>query len=240
MIGVALVVAAAVADVVPGVVVGLLAYAAGVGVVVEDAAERRVLGDAEALVLEEAAERMTGEKAVFIAAGRTDAGVHATGQVAHLVLARDWPADTVRDALNAHLQLARETVTILGATVVAEEFDARFSATGRHYLYRILNRRSPPALERHRVWWVARSLDHEAMHDAAQVLVRGGLRRGAGRLQVLHVARQAGRVRQQVKQADFSAQPIAEFRDHFGDLARQRQLAALAGGRAALVVLSKL
>ena len=121
--------------------------------------------------IEQAVKSFCGEEASLRGAGRTDAGVHATGQVAHLDLARDWPADTVRDALNAHLQLARETVTILGAMVVAEEFDARFSATGRHYLYRILNRRAPPALERHRVWWVARSLEHEAMHDAARMLV---------------------------------------------------------------------
>jgi tRNA pseudouridine38-40 synthase len=97
--------------------------------------------------------------------------VHATGQVAHLDLARDWAADTVRDALNAHLGLAKEAVAILAAAPVDDAFDARFSATGRHYLYRILNRRAPPALEKNRAWWVPKPLDAAAMHEAAQQLV---------------------------------------------------------------------
>ncbi|MCB1490133.1 MAG: tRNA pseudouridine(38-40) synthase TruA, partial [Bauldia sp.] len=102
-------------------------------------------------------------------AGRTDAGVHALGQVAHLDLAREWPADTVRDALNAHLK--PEPVAILSAEPVAETFDARFSAIARHYLYRITDRRAPPALERDRVWWVSVGLDAAAMHDAARALL---------------------------------------------------------------------
>ena len=80
-------------------------------------------------------------------AGRTDAGVHAAGQVAHLDLTRDWPVDTVRDAINAHLRLAGEAVSVTAAAKAADDFDARFSATARHYLYRILNRRAWPALE---------------------------------------------------------------------------------------------
>ena len=121
--------------------------------------------------IEQAVQAFCGEAISLRGAGRTDAGVHATGQVAHLDLARDWAADTVRDALNAHLGLAKEAVAILAATPVDETFDARFSATGRHYLYRILNRRAPPALEKNRAWWVPKPLDAAAMHEAAQELV---------------------------------------------------------------------
>jgi tRNA pseudouridine38-40 synthase len=95
--------------------------------------------------------------------------VHALGQVAHVELTRDWPADVVREALNAHLR--PDPVVVLAAARVAGDFDARFSAIGRHYLYRILNRRPPPVLDRNRVWHVARPLDAGAMHEAAQALV---------------------------------------------------------------------
>jgi len=121
--------------------------------------------------LEQAVKGFCGEDVTIRGAGRTDAGVHATGQVAHLDLAKAWPDDTVRDAVNAHMQMAGETVSVLAASVVADDFDARFSAVGRHYLYRIVNRRSPLALETKKAWWVARSLDADAMHEAAQVLV---------------------------------------------------------------------
>ena len=121
--------------------------------------------------IEQAVFRFSAEEVSLRGAGRTDAGVHAAGQVAHLDLTRDWPADTVRDALNAHLRMARETVSVVSVSLASEEFDARFSATARHYLYRILNRRASPALEKHRVWWVARKLSAEAMHEAAQTLV---------------------------------------------------------------------
>jgi tRNA pseudouridine38-40 synthase len=121
--------------------------------------------------LEQAIKNFCGETVSLRAAGRTDAGVHATAQVAHVDLAREWRADTVRDALNAHLQMAGDLVSILSASIVAPEFDARFSATGRRYLYRILNRRAPPALEKGRVWWVPKQLDAEAMQQAAQRLV---------------------------------------------------------------------
>ena len=104
-------------------------------------------------------------------AGRTDAGVHAAGQVAHLDLTKDWPDDTVRDAINAHLRLAGEAVSVTAATKVSDDFDARFSATARHYLYRILNRRAWPALEKNRAWWAPAPLDAGAMHEAAQHLV---------------------------------------------------------------------
>lgn len=121
--------------------------------------------------IEQAILSFCGEAISLRGAGRTDAGVHATGQVAHVDLSRDWPDDTVRDALNAHLGLAKEAVAIIAAAVVPDAFDARFSATGRHYLYRILNRRAPPALERNRAWWVPKRLDAAAMHAAAQELV---------------------------------------------------------------------
>jgi tRNA pseudouridine38-40 synthase len=102
-------------------------------------------------------------------AGRTDAGVHATGQVAHVDLGKAWDTDTVRDAINAHLR--PHPVAVLAAEVVAADFDARFSATRRHYLYRIVNRRADLALDRGHAWRIGRPLDAAAMHLAAQRLV---------------------------------------------------------------------
>lgn len=119
--------------------------------------------------IEHAAEAFSGESVTLFGAGRTDSGVHATGQVAHIDLARDWPAKTVRDAINAHL--VRDPIVILHADVVTEEFHARFSATGRRYLYRILNRATPPALDRGRVFWIKKPLDLEAINDAAAMLI---------------------------------------------------------------------
>jgi tRNA pseudouridine38-40 synthase len=121
--------------------------------------------------IEQAIFAFCAETITLRGAGRTDAGVHATGQVAHVDLARDWPDDTVRDAVNAHLQIAGERVAIIAAARVADDFDARFSATARHYLYRIVNRRAPLALERGHAWWVARPLDADAMHAAAQAIL---------------------------------------------------------------------
>jgi len=120
-------------------------------------------------VLEEAALRLCGEETLVQGAGRTDAGVHALGQVAHVDLPKPFPADTVRDALNQHVR--PHPISILEAEEVDDEFHARFSATGRGYLYRILDRRPPPALDRGFVWWHARPLDAAAMHDAAQALI---------------------------------------------------------------------
>jgi len=111
----------------------------------------------------------TGEDAAVQGAGRTDAGVHAVGQVAHVDLAREWDGDTVRDALNAHLR--PHPIAVLAAAPVADDFDARFSARQRHYLYRVVNRRADLALDRTRAWRIARPLDAAAMHDAAQELV---------------------------------------------------------------------
>ena len=102
-------------------------------------------------------------------AGRTDTGVHASGQVAHADFAKAWRADQLRDALNAHLR--PHPVAVLATGVVPESFDARFSAHRRHYLYRLVNRRAPLALEASRAWLVKRRLDAGAMHAGAQLLV---------------------------------------------------------------------
>jgi tRNA pseudouridine38-40 synthase len=111
----------------------------------------------------------SGEAVPVQGAGRTDAGVHALGQVAHVDLAKDWDTDSVRDALNFHLR--PQPIAVLSAERVGEDFDARFSATKRHYLYRVVNRRADLALEANRSWRIGRPLDAEAMHGAAQRLV---------------------------------------------------------------------
>ncbi len=119
--------------------------------------------------LAEAIRRFTGETVKIGGAGRTDAGVHALGQVAHFDLAKAWTPHRVREALNHHLR--PEPVAVIACAAVADTFDARFSATGRRYLYRILPRRAPPVLDAKRVWWVPRALDADAMAAAARVLV---------------------------------------------------------------------
>jgi tRNA pseudouridine38-40 synthase len=116
-----------------------------------------------------AIEAFSGEKVMVQGAGRTDAGVHALGQVAHFDLASERDTDTVRDAINAHLRPL--PVAILSAEKVPGDFDARRSAVRRHYLYRIANRRPDLAIERGRAWRLPRRLDAEAMHAAAQRLV---------------------------------------------------------------------
>ncbi len=120
-------------------------------------------------VLAAAIEKFCGERVKVRGAGRTDAGVHALGQVAHIDLTKEWDADTVRDAITAHLR--PHPVAVLLAEKAPDTFDARFSATRRHYLYRIINRRADLALERNRAWRLPRLLDQAAMHDAAQRLV---------------------------------------------------------------------
>jgi tRNA pseudouridine38-40 synthase len=120
-------------------------------------------------VLTAAVAAFAGESPLVQGAGRTDAGVHARGQVAHIDLAREWDTDTVRDALNAHLR--PHAVAVLAAERVSENFNARTSAVKRHYLYRIANRRADLALDAGRAWRVARRLDVTAMHAAAQRLV---------------------------------------------------------------------
>jgi len=117
----------------------------------------------------EAVKAFSGEDVIPRGAGRTDAGVHALGQVSHFDLAKDWEPDKVRDALNA--QLRPDPISVLNCERAAEDFDARFSAKARHYLYRIVDRRAPLALERNRAWGVFRPLDAEAMHKAARTLI---------------------------------------------------------------------
>ena len=119
--------------------------------------------------IEEAFRKFCGQQLVVHGAGRTDAGVHASGQVAHVILNKAWRTDVVRDAVNAHLR--PHPIAILAAEVVPEEFDARFSAIKRHYVYRIINRRSDLALDHGLAWLVRRKLDAAAMHEAAQLLV---------------------------------------------------------------------
>jgi len=119
--------------------------------------------------LERAITAFCGEAVTINAAGRTDSGVHALGQVVHFDTERTWPAATVRDAINAHL--GREPVVVLDAQEAEADFHARFSAKGRRYLYRILNRRAPPALDAGRVWHIRKPLDEAAMDAAAQLLV---------------------------------------------------------------------
>ncbi len=120
-------------------------------------------------VLERAVAIINGAASMVYGAGRTDAGVHALGQVAHVDLVKDWDPFKLRNALNGNLR--PHPVSVLEAEPVADDFHARFSATRRYYLYRILNRRSPPALDRGKVWWLPVDLDAAAMHEAAQYLV---------------------------------------------------------------------
>lgn len=120
-------------------------------------------------VLEAAIERFAGHPVRLTCAGRTDAGVHALGQVVHVDIAKDLPADTVRDAANAHLR--PQPVSVLAAWPAPPHFDARRSALGRAYLYRLLDRRPPPALDRTRVWHVRTPLAVGAMQAATALLV---------------------------------------------------------------------
>jgi len=109
-----------------------------------------------------------GEEVAVSGAGRTDTGVHALGQVAHIDLGKDWDSDNVRDAINFHLR--PRPIAVLAAEKVAATFDARFSAVKRHYLYRIINRRADLTLDIDRAWRLPRPLDVAAMHAAAQRL----------------------------------------------------------------------
>jgi len=119
-------------------------------------------------LLTSAVEALSGDKTLVQGAGRTDAGVHARAQVAHVDLTKEWDTDTIRDALNAHLR--PYPVAILAAERAPDDFSARTSAIRRHYLYRIINRRADLTLEAGRAWRVPRPLDAVAMHAAAQRL----------------------------------------------------------------------
>lgn len=119
--------------------------------------------------LEEAAFKLSGERVTVTGAGRTDAGVHALGQVAHFDLEKVLSAEKVREALNHYLR--PDPVSVLECAAAAPDFHARFSARARHYLYRLVCRRAPLALERGHAWHVVHELDAEAMHRAAQSLI---------------------------------------------------------------------
>lgn len=120
-------------------------------------------------IIETAVERFCGETLTVHGAGRTDAGVHALAQAAHVDLPKEWPTDVIRNALNQHVR--PHAVSVLSVERVPDSFDARRSARGRVYRYRILNRRAPAAMERGRVWHVGPALDVEAMQESAQLLL---------------------------------------------------------------------
>jgi tRNA pseudouridine38-40 synthase len=130
--------------------------------------QRQDNGPSVQAALEDAVAGYCGQRVPVQGAGRTDTGVHAAGQVAHLDLEGAHRPDTVRDALNFHLR--PNPVAVLAVEPVADDFHARFSATGRRYLYRIVNRRAPPMLERGRVWHVGVALDAVEMSAAARLL----------------------------------------------------------------------
>jgi tRNA pseudouridine38-40 synthase len=131
--------------------------------------QRQDNGPSVQAALENAAFAFCAERVTAFGAGRTDAGVHSLGQVAHLDIAKEADVDTVRDALNFHLKPS--PISILRVEETDEEFDARFSAKKRRYSYRILNRRSPATIDRGHVWEFPQALDADAMHQAAQTLV---------------------------------------------------------------------
>jgi len=119
--------------------------------------------------IERAVKAFSGETLRLQAAGRTDTGVHALHQVAHIDLEREWKPAVVRDAVNAHL--VPEPIAVTAASLAPDGFHARFSAKSRRYVYRILNRAAPPSLEKGRLWHIKKQLDAEAMEAAARVLI---------------------------------------------------------------------
>ena len=131
--------------------------------------QRQDHGPSVQQALEEALQRMTGEQAAVHAAGRTDAGVHALAMSAHVDVERDLTPHRLREGLNALVRPA--PVSVLSVEQVADDWHARFSCTGRRYLYRVLNRRAPPALERGKVWHIGVDLDVDAMAEGAAMLV---------------------------------------------------------------------
>jgi tRNA pseudouridine38-40 synthase len=131
--------------------------------------QRQEHGPSVQQALEEALERMTGEPSVFTAAGRTDAGVHALAMSAHVDVTKSLTPHRLREGLNALVR--PHPISVLDVREVADDWHARFSCVGRRYLYRILNRRAPPALDRGRVWHIAEPLHVEAMEEGAAMLV---------------------------------------------------------------------
>jgi tRNA pseudouridine38-40 synthase len=131
--------------------------------------QRQENGPSVQAALERAIFKLSGEEVTVTGAGRTDAGVHALGQVAHFDLKKMFAGDTLRDAMNYHLR--PDPVAVLEGHVAASDFHARFSATARLYHYRIVTRRAPLALDRGRAWHIMRNLDADAMHEGARHLV---------------------------------------------------------------------
>jgi tRNA pseudouridine38-40 synthase len=131
--------------------------------------QRQPHGPTIQAAIEAAANAITGETAAVHAAGRTDAGVHAEAMTAHIDIARSFTPFKLAGALNAKLRPA--PISITACEVVADDWHARFSCTGRRYIYRIVNRRAPLALDQGRAWQIVPPLDADAMHDAAQILV---------------------------------------------------------------------
>jgi tRNA pseudouridine38-40 synthase len=131
--------------------------------------QRQENGPSVQAALEAAVKAFCGADATMHAAGRTDAGVHALAMPAHVDLPRAFPADKVRDAINHYLQPA--PVAVLSAELAPADFHARFSATARHYLYRIVNRRAPLALDKGKAWRIPGDVDARAMHAAGQALI---------------------------------------------------------------------
>lgn len=133
--------------------------------------QRQLEGPSAQSHLEEAIEKVFGHPGDVSAAGRTDAGVHALAQVAHFDVNTTMETWKIREALNANLRLVEAPVSILDLEAVASEFHARFSAKGRGYIYRILNRRAAPSLDKNRVWWIPQPLNVEKMQEAAVYLL---------------------------------------------------------------------
>jgi len=131
--------------------------------------QRQAHGPSVQQAVEEAAERVTGEKVTLHSAGRTDTGVHALAMRSHCDIAKEIDAFRLSEALNAHLR--PDPIAVIGCEEVPGDWHARFSCIGRAYEYRIANRRAPLTLEANRAWQVPQALDHQAMHRAAQALV---------------------------------------------------------------------
>lgn len=133
--------------------------------------QRQKNGHAVQQALEKAILEFSKQAITLQVAGRTDTGVHAIAQTAHVDLDRDWDPVRVREAINAYLVLDEERIAVVAADKVGEDFHARFSALARHYRYRIHNRPAPLTLDHRRAWWCKRHLDIDAMNDAARVLI---------------------------------------------------------------------
>ena len=133
--------------------------------------QRQLDGPSAQQYLEDVLELLSGQHTEVAAAGRTDAGVHALAQVAHIDFNTDMEPWKIREAFNANLRQVEAPVSVIDIEPVTDDFHARFSAVGRGYIYRILNRRAPSVILQNRVWWVPVPLDIEAMRQGAQYLL---------------------------------------------------------------------